>query len=119
MHTRHVWGLGAAGAVVVGLLMPMQAAQAEGTCPTSGTGTISLTADCTLDATWVVPDGSAIDGNGHTITAGPGSYSGAVITNAAGAPGSPATMTIGHLTLDASGASPASTGSCSTAPRAA
>lgn len=105
MPTRHVWGLGAAGAVVVGLLMPMQAAQAEGTCPTSGTGTISLTADCTLDATWVVPDGSAIDGNGHTITAGPGSYSGAVITNAAGAPGSPATMTIGHLTLDASGVS--------------
>ena len=105
IHTRRLLGVAAAAATVGGLLLPMEAAFAVTTCPISGTGTISLTGDCTLDQQWVVPDGSTIDGNGHTITATGSSFSGAIITNAAGSGSTPATMTIGHVTIDASGVS--------------
>jgi hypothetical protein len=103
-----VLGGASAAATVMGLLLlPMAAAQAEGACPTGATGTISLSADCTLTGTWVVPSGSTIDGNGHTITADAGTYDGAVIRSTTpGTSGQPATtMTVGHVTINAAAVS--------------
>jgi hypothetical protein len=107
IHTRRLLGVSAAGVVAIGLLLPMEAAVAVSDCvwndnPT--THTRSLTGDCTVDSTQTVADGWTIDGNAHTITAS-GSFSGAVFTNAAGSGSTPATMTIGHVTIDASGVS--------------
>jgi hypothetical protein len=107
IHTRRLLGVSAAGVVAIGLLLPMEAAVAVSDCvwndnPT--THTRSLTGDCTVDSTQTVADGWTLDGNAHTITAS-GSFSGAVFTNAAGSGSTPATMTIGHVTIDASGVS--------------
>jgi len=109
IHTRRLLGVSAAGVVAIGLLLPMEAAVAVSDCvwndnPT--THTRSLTGDCTVDSTQTVADGWTIDGNGHTITADTtNSFAGAVFTNAAGSGSTPATMTIGHVTIDASGVS--------------
>jgi hypothetical protein len=108
MHTRRVLGVAAATATVVGLLLPAQPASAQTTCvftDNSTTHTHSLTADCLLDSTWVVEDGWTIDGNGHTITAdatGAFTGSGVVIESTAGtAGGTPTTMNVKHLTIQA------------------
>jgi hypothetical protein len=67
--------------------------------PPSG-NTFTLTANCgPTDAPITVPDGLTVNGNGHTISAtnppAPGTYTGAVLTNAAGAH----TMNIENLTV--------------------
>jgi hypothetical protein len=101
----------AAAAATVGgvLLLPAGAAVAEAGCITTTSGsTISLTADCTLTATWVVPNGTTVDGNSHTITADPsGAWAdNAIIESTQGANSLPPTsMTIGHLNVDATGVS--------------
>jgi Fibronectin type III domain len=106
IHTRRFLGAAAVGAVGIGLLLPMEAAHAEGPCSFNTTGTtMSISTDCTLSATQPIPDGFTLDGNGHTITATGSAFSGAIFTNAAGSGSTPATMTIGHVTIDASGAS--------------
>jgi hypothetical protein len=107
MRTRRFLGVAAAAATVGGLLLPMEAAHAETGCSftdNTTTHTHSLNGDCTMTDTWVVEDGWTIDGNGHTITADPGgAWTGAIIKNAPGSGTTPATMTVGHLAIDASG----------------
>ncbi len=72
------------GVVTIGSLPAMAAT----TCTFTTVGTtMTLDADCTTDATILVPDGMTLDGNGHTITAsdppGPGGhFLGAIIKNA-------------------------------------
>jgi hypothetical protein len=107
MQTRRFLGMGAIGAVAVGLLLPMEAAHAEGACAFNTSGsTISMSTDCTLSATETIPDGFSFDGNGHTITADTGGvWTGAIFKNAAGSGSTPATMTIGHVTINAAGVS--------------
>ena len=107
MHTRRVLGVAAATATVVGgLLLPMEAAVAA-TCAFNDDATTkisSLTDDCTLDSTLNLDDGWTLDGNNHTITAA-GTVNGAVIESAHGTAGNaPPSMTVGHVTIDATGA---------------
>jgi len=58
-------------AAAVGLLgMASTPAQAGTTCTFTTVGTtMNLDADCTTDATIVVPDGVTLDGRGYAITA--------------------------------------------------
>src|SRR5215208_4842679 len=105
MHTRRVLGVAAATATVVGgLLLPMEAAVAA-TCSFNDSGTTkSINVDCTLESTLTIPDGGTFDGNGHKITAA-GTVNGAVIESAHGTAGNaPPSMTVGHVTIDATGA---------------
>ncbi|WP_151083448.1 right-handed parallel beta-helix repeat-containing protein [Nocardioides cynanchi] len=108
-HIRRALGAALATATVAGLSLVAQPAFAEaGPCPGTdnpATSTHALSADCQLSATWVVEDGWSIDGNGHTITADPaGTFDGgALIKNAPGVGSTPATMTVAHLTVDATG----------------
>ncbi len=73
----------------------------EPACDTTASGsTITLEADCTVDHTFVVPDGKTLDGAGHTITAvdpAPDHFRGAVVASG----GSSANVT--NLTVTASG----------------
>ena len=64
--------------------------------------TFTLTADCDTTATLTVPDGVTVDGAGHSITAhdpAGGSFTGAVVTNEAGA----TSMSLTNLTVRGTG----------------
>ncbi len=106
MQTRRFLGVAAAATIVTGLLLPMEAAFGA-TCVVTEdatTNTSSIAGDCTLDSTYQVPNGWTFDGNGHTITAA-GTVSGAVIESEHGTAGNPPkSMTVGHVTIDATGA---------------
>jgi hypothetical protein len=87
---------------VTGLLLPTQAAFATTTClfTTSGT-TESLTGNCLLSETHVVPDGWTLDGNGFTITADPsGTFTRGVIESTPGTAATvPTSLAVAHLNL--------------------
>jgi|tagenome__1003787_1003787.scaffolds.fasta_scaffold20813160_1 hypothetical protein len=107
MHIRRGLGVAAATTTLIGLLLPAQGASATVPAGCAGsdnttTKTTSLTADCVLTGTWVVDDGWTIDGNGFTISAA--GVSGPMITNGPGTGSTPTTMTVGHATIDATGA---------------
>jgi hypothetical protein len=83
------------------LWVPQVEATTNCTFITSGT-TMTLTADCNTDETIFIPDGSTLDGAGHTITAtDPPSdhFKGAVVQNAG------STAHIKNLTITTSGLS--------------
>lgn len=73
----------ALGALVYCLLAVFPA---FGSCPFLDLGsTRFLTGDCTVDATFLVPDGMVLDGGGYTVNVTdpvPGHFLGAVIKNA-------------------------------------
>jgi hypothetical protein len=105
MQTRRFLGVGAAAATVIGLLLPMEAAVAATACVFSDNTTThsrALTGDCDLSATLDVADGWSIDGNGHTITVDGTGFTGPIIQSASGTGGgAPASMTVGHLNINA------------------
>lgn len=72
-------------AMVLIAMLPAGATNAASTCTfTIADTTMTLDADCTTDATILIPDGFTLDGNGNTITAvdpASGHFLGAVVKN--------------------------------------
>jgi len=94
-----------------------QAAGPLGPCSATQAGsTITLTANCTTEATIDVADGVTIDGDGYTITAvdpTSGNFTGPVLKSATGTPTVPATLNVKNLDVVASLAATVATQSLS------
>lgn len=104
MRLRNVLSLAAvtAAALAVFSLTPdRNTARAASTCTFSTSGsTMTLVADCTTDASIVVPNGFTLDGAGHTITAvdpAGGHFTGGVVQNGG------ATANVTNLNITTSG----------------